>query len=55
MGRRVLQGPHQLRFPQKPLQSAVVALLVGPAGGAAAVQLQVELIAPYRQLPRQGL
>ena len=32
-----------------------MALLVGPASRAGAVQLQVELIAPHRQLPRQGL
>ena len=48
------QGDGQIGFPQQPLQGAVVALLIRTAGGAAAVQLQIELIPPHRQLPRQG-
>ena len=48
------QGLGQLRLPQQPLQAAVVAFLVGAAGGTAAVQLQIELIAPHGQRWRQG-
>ena len=44
------QGTTQLRLAQQPLQAALVPLLIGAAGGAAAVQLQIELIAPDRQL-----
>ncbi len=50
-----LQGLSQIRLPQQTLKAAVVALLVGPAGGTAAVQLQVELVAPDRQALAQGL
>ena len=49
------QGPGDVGLAQQPFQAAVVALLVGAAGGAAPVQLQVELIAPHRQPGRQGL
>ena len=49
------EGDRQLGLPQQTLQGAVVALLVGAAGGAAAVQLQVQLIAPHRQARHQGL
>ena len=49
------QGGGELRLPQQPLQAAVVAFLVGPAGGTAAVQLQIELIAPHRQAGLQRL
>ena len=50
---QVLQGLGQVRLAQQSLQGAVVALLIRPAGGTAAVQLQIELIAPHRQLRRQ--
>ena len=43
------QGQGQIRLPQQPLQAAVVALLIRAAGGAAAMELQVELITPHRQ------
>ena len=52
-------GPEQRRrqvgLAQQPFQGAVVAFLVGPAGGAGPVQLQVELVAPHRQLGAAGL
>ena len=38
-------------LPQQAFEAAVVPFLIGPAGGTAAVQLQIELIAPHRQLP----
>ena len=46
---------HQISFQQQPLKTAVVALLIRPAGGAGPMQFEVELIAPERQLRRQGL
>ena len=49
------QGLGQLRLPQQPLQAAVVALLIRPAGGTAAMQLEIELITPHRQPCSQGL
>jgi hypothetical protein len=49
------EGPSDVGLSQQPLEAAVVALLVGSAGGDAPVQLQVELIAPHRQPLRQGL
>ena len=45
------EGLRQIGLQQQPLQSAVVALLVRAAGGAPAMQLQIELVAPQRQLP----
>ena len=51
----VLESLGQIRLPQKPLQAAVMALLIGPARGTTAVQLEIELIAPHRQLRRQRL
>ena len=49
------QHRRQLGFSQQSLQAAVVALLVGAACGAAAVQFQIELIAPHRQARAAGL
>ena len=42
------QGRNSVGFPQKPFKRSVVALLIGTAGGATAVQLQEELITPHR-------
>ena len=53
---QVLAPPqHPLRLQQQPFSGAVVALLIGVGGGAAAVQLQVKLIGPHRQCRGQGL
>ena len=52
---RAGQGLGQVRLPQQALQAAVVPFLVGAAGGAAAMQLQIKLIPPHRQLGRQRL
>ena len=49
------RGQHlgQFRLPQQALQAAVVAFLVGTAGGAAAMQFQEQLVPPHRQTGRQ--
>ena len=46
---------HSVGLTQQALETAVVALLIRPAGGTAAMQLQVQLIPPDRQLVAQGL
>ena len=45
----------QVGLAQQPFEAAVMAFLIGTAGGTAPVQFQVELIAPDRQLGRQRL
>ena len=55
VGRTGRQHRGQIRLPKQPLQGAVVAFLVGPARGAAPVQLQIQLITPHRQTPLVGL
>ncbi len=52
---RLQQRPGQFRLAQQSLERAVVAFLVGAAGGTAPVQFQVQLIAPDRQPRRQWL
>ena len=42
------QGRSGISLPQQPFQRTVVTLLIRPAGGATAVQLQEKLIAPHR-------
>ena len=49
------EGFRQISFQQQPLQAAVVAFLVRSAGGASAMQFQIKLIAPYRQLRSERL
>ena len=46
---------HCVALPQQTLQAAVVTFLIRTAGGTAAMQLEVELIPPDRQLPCHGL
>ena len=55
LDRTTRQHRGQIRLPKQPLQGAVVAFLVGPARGAAPVQLQIQLIAPHRQARLVGL
>ena len=49
------QGSNGVLLPEQSFQAAVVSLLIRATGGTAAVQLQVELIAPDRQLRRERL
>ena len=46
---RPKQRSRKLSFSKKPLQTAIVTLLIRPTGRATAMQLEIKLIAPDRQ------